>query len=109
MLSKPVNGATYTLTNNVTLASNVNMNPARKGTSFTIDLNGYNITLNGNNGCTVAKDTTLTVTDFSKTGSGSMTHTGSGYMFLANRDVTFILNDKDNRCTTSGKGLITNL
>lgn len=104
-LSKPVDGATYTVFADVEVPSNFTMSPARKGSSFTIDLNGYTVTLNGNTGCTVAKDATLTVTDSSKDGNGSMVHTGANYMFAVKNGITFTLNGND-LCSSNGQGLI---
>ena len=108
-LAKPEDGATYTVfADNLTIPSNFSMSPARKGTSFTIDLNGHQITLAGNSGCTVTKDATLTVTDSSKEGDGAILHTGNGYMFAVNRGITFTLIDESTRCSSQGKGITIN-
>jgi len=106
-LSKPVDGATYTVFADVEVPSNFTMSPARKGSSFTIDLNGYTVTLNGNTGCIVAKDAMLTVTDSIKDGNGSMVHAGANYMFAVKNGITFTLNDND-LCSSNGQGLIVN-
>lgn len=104
-LSKPVDGATYMVFADVEVPSNFTMSPARKGPSFTLDLNGHTVTLNGNTGCTVAKDATLTVIDSSKNGGGSMVHTGGNYMFAANKGISFTLTDEASLCESKGKGL----
>lgn len=104
-LSKPVDGATYTVFADVEVPSNFTMSPARKGPSFTLDLNGHQVTLSGNQGCNVAKDAALTVIDSSKDGTGSMIHTGKGYMFAVNRGISFTLIDKDRLCESQGQGL----
>ena len=98
-LTRPENGAVYTVNADVTISK---ITPSESA-KFTLDLNGHTVTLSGPTGIDLSKAAfTMTVTDSSDDQNGKLLHTGTGFMFVSAFDDTVVGNGY---LASEGKGL----